>query len=33
MPRVHPVADPKLAVLRDFPLLFGAVEIGLNEQA
>lgn len=33
MPRLHPVADPKLAVLRDFPSLFGAVEIGLNAKA
>ncbi len=33
LPRLHPVPDPKLAVLRDLPQLFGAVEIGLNDKA
>jgi len=33
MPRVHPVPDPKLAVLREFPDQFGAIEIGLNDRA
>ncbi len=33
MPRLHPVQDPKLAVLRDFPRLFGEVGIGLNDRA
>ena len=33
MPRLHPVPDPKLAVLKDFPRLFAAAEIALNDKA
>lgn len=33
LPKLHAVPDPKLAVLRDFPSLFAAIEIGLNELA
>lgn len=33
MPRLYPVPDPKLAVLRDFPDQFGAIEIDLNDRA
>ncbi|WP_152361315.1 acVLRF1 family peptidyl-tRNA hydrolase [Microlunatus speluncae] len=33
LPRLYPVPDPKLAVLREFPRLFNAVQIGLNDLA
>jgi len=33
LPRTHPVPDPRLAVLRDFPEQFLAVEVELNALA